>query len=205
MSERTEYREIGDGFDRSAPRYDREMHDNPAMRAMRQVSLDTLTQVFSPGQRVLEIGCGTGEEAVALGQRGVRVLATDLSPVMLEVTQRKVAAAGLEHVVETQRLAAGELGLLAEEVGPGAFEGAYSSFGPLNGETDLARVRDALALLLLPQSRVVVSVMNRFCLFETAWYLAHGRQCVSGLVRRQRWVYRIFVVNAGYDKCSWCN
>jgi hypothetical protein len=94
---------------------------------------------------------------------------------MLEVAQRKIVAAGLEQMVEVRQLAAGELQALTQEVGPGVLEGAFSSFGPLNGEPDLSRVRDALALLLVPGGRMVVSVMNRYCLFETAWYLAHGR------------------------------
>jgi SAM-dependent methyltransferase len=169
------YREIGAGFDGSAPDYDREAQANPAMAYMRAVSLRTLQSVFMPGQHVLELGCGTGEEAVALGRAGVHVLATDLSPEMLVVARRKIAAAGLEPVVQTRCLAAGEIGLLVDELGEGVFDGAYSSFGALNGEPTLDAVGRALAALVRPGGRLVVSVMNRVYPFEVLWFLGHGR------------------------------
>lgn len=175
MSEQTHYEQLGRGFDRSAPSYDREIGLNPAMQYMRRVSLSTLSSTFGAGQRVLEIGCGTGEEAVALAERGIRVVATDLSPHMVERTRRKAAAAGLESLIQVRCLAAGQLVALQDEYGKGAFEGAYSSFGALNGEPDLGPVREALATLLRPGSPLVASVMNRFCAFEALWHLAHLR------------------------------
>jgi SAM-dependent methyltransferase len=169
------YHELGAGFDDSSRDYDREAEANPAMSYMRAISLQTLRASFAPGQRVLELGCGTGEEAVALGRTGVRVLATDLSAEMLVVAESKIAAAGLQQVVQTRRLAAGQVGTLLGEVGAGAFDGAYSSFGPLNGEPDLGAVGRALAGLIRPGGRLVVSVMNRFYPFEALWFLARGR------------------------------
>jgi SAM-dependent methyltransferase len=145
------------------------------MAYMRRVSLRTLLANFAAGQRVLELGCGTGQEAIQLARAGLQVLATDLSPRMLAVTRRKVAAAGFEQVVRTRHLAAGEIGVLVQEVGEGAFDGAYSSFGALNGESDLHVVGIALGRLIRPGGRVVVSVMNRFYPFEVLWYLGHGR------------------------------
>jgi len=53
--------------------------------------------------------------------------------------------------------------------------GAYSSFGALNCEPDLGRVAGALAALMPPDAPLVLSVMNRWCLWELAWYLAHGQ------------------------------
>jgi SAM-dependent methyltransferase len=175
VSERTDYEQIGWGFDGSASSYDDAIGSNPAMQYMRWISLSTLLSTFRSGQRVLEIGCGTGEEAVVLAQRGVQVVATDLSPRMAQRAREKVAAAGLQGRIQVRCLAAGQLGALQDEWGEGAFEGAYSSFGPLNGEPDLGPVRKALATLLCPGSRLVASVMNRYCAFETVWYLAHGR------------------------------
>jgi SAM-dependent methyltransferase len=178
------YREIGLGFDGSAQTYDQEAEANPAMSYMRSISLQTLRATFAPGQRVLELGCGTGEEAVALGRAGIRVLATDVSAQMLAVAGEKIAAAGLETVVQTRLVAAGELGALVSEVGEGAFDGAYSSFGALNGEPDLGTLGCALAALIRPGGCLVTSVMNRFYPFEVLWFLGHGR--LRQAVRRWR-------------------
>lgn len=180
MSEQNPYDEIGAGFGRAAARYDREVGTNPAMRYMRRVSLETLDAVFQPGQRVIEIGCGTGIEAVHLARRGVRVLATDLSAEMVDRTARRAAQAGLQDVVQTRRLAAGELGALIDEYERGAFDGAYSSFGPMNGEPDLRAVSAPLADLIRTGGTVIAGVMNRFYPLETVWFLIHGhpRQAV---------------------------
>jgi hypothetical protein len=58
---------------------------------------------------------------------------------------------------------------------PGGFAGAYSSFGPLNCEPTLAPVVTGLAVLVRPGGRVVLSLLNRYCLWETAWYLRAGQ------------------------------
>jgi SAM-dependent methyltransferase len=175
LSAQSHYEEVGRGFDRSAASYDHEIGLNPAMQYMRRISLSILLSTFQPGQRVLEIGCGTGEEAIALAGHGVHVLATDLSPQMVELTRQKAVAAGLAESVHVRCLAAGRLTALRDDWGEGTFDGAYSSLGPLNGEPDLGPVREALTVLLRPGSLLVASVMNRYCAFETLWYFAHGR------------------------------
>jgi ubiquinone/menaquinone biosynthesis C-methylase UbiE len=178
--------EIRSGFDRAAGRYDREVGANAAMRYMRRASLDALDATFHPGQRVLEVGCGTGEEAVHLARRGVHVLATDLSHEMVDLATRRAAQANVQDRVQTRCLAASELAAVVEECGPASFDGAYSSFGPLNGEPDLSAVAAPLAALLRSGGMLAVGVMNRFYPLETLWYLAHGhpRQAV------RRWAGR---------------
>jgi SAM-dependent methyltransferase len=161
-------------FDRLATHYDAEVEANPAMGYMRRISLETLMGLFVPGQQVLEIGCGTGVEAVALAQRGVHVLATDLSGEMVRHTASRAESAGVGAMVRTHRLAASELGVLVDELGPGELDGAYSSFGPLNGEAELTPVATALARLVRPGGYLVLGVMNRFYLAETIWFLLHG-------------------------------
>ena len=39
--------------------------------------------------RVLEIGCGTGEDALFLAQQGIHITATDASEEMLRITREK--------------------------------------------------------------------------------------------------------------------
>jgi methyl halide transferase len=41
------------------------------------------------GKRVLEIGCGTGTNAIWMAQQGAEVLATDLSPTAIEMAKTK--------------------------------------------------------------------------------------------------------------------
>jgi len=56
---------------------------------------------LSPGMRLLEIGCGWGAFAeVAARDYGVHVVGITLSPSQLEHARARIAAAGLEHLVE---------------------------------------------------------------------------------------------------------
>jgi SAM-dependent methyltransferase len=53
---------------------------------------------IGPGQRVLDLACGTGELALTIATRvqpGGSVLATDLSPAMVEATRRRAVARGV--------------------------------------------------------------------------------------------------------------
>ena len=57
----------------------------------REVAEEAL-EMAGPGARVLDIGCGPGQLAVELAQRGLRVTATDLDPAMVERAEIRLAA-----------------------------------------------------------------------------------------------------------------
>jgi SAM-dependent methyltransferase len=160
-------------FDQAAADYDRQEVENPIRRLMRSRSLAVLEEAFPSGAALLDVGCGTGTEAIFLAQRGRRLTAVDSSPHMLEVLSQRAQAAGVE--ISTRRMAAGELDSLAAEVGEGAFDGAYSSFGALNTETALDPPFAGLARLVKPGGNIVLSVMNRWCVSEIAVMVAGGR------------------------------
>ena len=96
------YSDTGRAFDAVAPYYDALYgpQRNAVMTWMRQQSLTLLKATFPRSSHLLEIGCGTGDEAVALAKAGRRVLATDISPKMAALTLAKARAAGVgDHVV----------------------------------------------------------------------------------------------------------
>lgn len=49
--------------------------------------------LLSPGQRVLELGCGTGSTALRLAPYAGHLVATDVSPAMITIAREKLAAA----------------------------------------------------------------------------------------------------------------
>ena len=49
-----------------------------------------------PGQRVLDVGAGTGNAAIAAAARGAGVVASDLTPELLDVGRRLAAQAGVD-------------------------------------------------------------------------------------------------------------
>jgi SAM-dependent methyltransferase len=145
---------------------------NAAMAWMRRENLALLEAAFPIGSRLLEVGCGTGDEAIALALGGRAVLATDISPAMAALAAQKAARAGIADRVRAVALAGGTIAALHPTA---PFDGAYASFGGLNCEPDLECFGRALARLVRPGGAVVCGVMGRHYLFEIAWYLAHAR------------------------------
>src|SRR5690606_39189733 len=59
--------------------------------------LETLEMLKLPAGGALEIGCGTGTNAIVLAQHGLRpVVATDVSPRAIGLAQAKAKQAGVE-------------------------------------------------------------------------------------------------------------
>jgi SAM-dependent methyltransferase len=170
---------VTEAFDDAADSYDRQFTEGELAQELRGAVWQELDHVFRPGDRVLELGCGTGEDAVWLARRGVRVLATDVSSRMLELTRMKAAAAGVEKLVSTRRLDIRRLadgGLEHEE---GAFDGALSNFGALNCVRDRRPVARALAPAIRVGGQLVLVVMGPLCLWEIGWHLAHGEPGIA--------------------------
>lgn len=85
-------------------------------RGMRLLTLGRLEQVYGdiaarlgPGDRVLDLGCGTGVLAVLLAKEGCRVTGIDISPPMLDQAGRRARAEGLEEQVTLRELGAVDL------------------------------------------------------------------------------------------------
>jgi 2-polyprenyl-3-methyl-5-hydroxy-6-metoxy-1,4-benzoquinol methylase len=158
-------------FDSVAADYDGPKGNNALIQRMRGTMWRALGGAFPPGARLLDLGCGTGIDAVELARRGYQVLATDWSPQMVERTRARAADAGLSDQVQVDQIGIHELDRLRGE----RFEGIYSNFGPLNCAPDLGEVAAACAALLKPHGKLVFSVIGRICPWEFVYYVARGR------------------------------
>ena len=58
-------------------------------RAQRNLVWRDIDALFHAGERILDIGCGTGEDAAHFAARGVHVYATDASPAMVRVARER--------------------------------------------------------------------------------------------------------------------
>jgi SAM-dependent methyltransferase len=158
-------------FDAVADHYDKLFTASRIGQTQRAFVWTELKKAFRPGNRVLDIGCGTGVDACFLGGLGVRVVACDSSPRMLAVATRRVRETGSSEFVQPHLLGAEELSALREER---IFDGAFSNFGALNCIKDLRRLASDLAHVLRPGASALLCLMGPCCLWELIWYLAHG-------------------------------
>jgi SAM-dependent methyltransferase len=158
-------------FDRVASSYDRSNAANSILSAMRRRSRATLERFVAPGAHVLDLGCGPGTDVAPLVARGYRVTAIDWSPAMVDEARRRVCEAGLGDRARVEHLGIQQLDRLA----PAQFDAVYSSFGPLNCVPDLAAAARAIAARIRPDGVLVASVIGRWCPWEVAFYVLHGR------------------------------
>lgn len=145
--------DVADAYDAIAPLYDSQVQ---ADAAVRQVLWQHYARLFRPGMRVLDVGCGTGTDAIFLARLGVHVTAVDISPGMLAQSERKVRAAGLSHMVTARLLPVSDLAALPSI----SFDGIISAYAVLNTVADLAFFSAAAARLLRPHGRLVMHMLN---------------------------------------------
>ncbi|MBI2568426.1 MAG: radical SAM protein [Candidatus Schekmanbacteria bacterium] len=84
----------GAPFDGAAETYDRDFASHPLGTHLRAIVRRHLAKAFGGGASttILELGCGTGEDAIWLAGHGHSVVATDASTAMLGIAGAKAAA-----------------------------------------------------------------------------------------------------------------
>jgi ubiquinone/menaquinone biosynthesis C-methylase UbiE len=158
-------RDTQEAFDSVAADYDGPRGNNELIQVMRHEMWRWLDATFAPRSRIIDLGCGTGLDAIRLAQQGHHVTATDWSPRMVERTADRAVRAEVRHSVNAVAVGAHELHRLE-----GEFDGAYSNLGPLNCVPDLKVVSEQCARLLKPSGSLVFSVIGRVCPWEMAHY-----------------------------------
>ncbi len=164
-------------FDAVAPRYDRDFTDQRLGAWLRQVVWREMDRSFHPGDVLLDLGCGTGEDACHLAEKEIEVTAIDASREMLAKAQAKAKQRGV-----TDRMRLAQLDLrkvttaadLTAITGAGTIDGAYADFGPLNCLADRRPLAAALAGVVRPGGTVIAVMMGPLCPWEFSWYLLHG-------------------------------
>ena len=156
-------------FDGVAAAYDADFSHSALGRLLRVRLWSVLERHLPTDGALLELGCGTGEDAVRLARRGATVLATDQSANMIAITAAKAAAAGLWVRTAALDLAAPAL------ANDDTFDGIWSSFGPLNCVADRRPLWRFLRSRVRPGGTVVLVVMAPLTPWDWLWFGAHGQ------------------------------
>jgi SAM-dependent methyltransferase len=157
-------------FDALAHSYNARWTDTPRGRDQRAAVWREIDGLFQAGDWVLDLGCGTGDDALHLAELGIEVFGIDAAPKMVDVARDRGVNASLLAI---EGLGSAGFSLFS-------FSGAISNFGALNCIADLGPVAAHLARLVQPSGSVAICLMGRFCF--TGW-----RHAIKRWFGRTQW------------------
>lgn len=160
---------VREAFDRHAGAYDELFSGLCLAQQVRSDVWRIADSVFPQAARLIDAGCGTGEDAVHFAQNRCRVTAFDISAEMVSKLETKVRVLGLEDRIDS-RVAD------VDHITPDscAYDGIYSNFGVLNCLSDLSGLRRMAVGSLKPGGHLVLVTMGSFYPLESAIYLLKG-------------------------------
>lgn len=138
----------------SAPeRYDRGMRLLTAGR-LERVYEDIAAWLMS-GERVLDVGCGTGALAVRLARQGCYITGIDISPRMLARAAERLRAEDMENQVVLQELGAVDLDTAFPDA---SFDAVVSTlvFSELS-EDEIEYTLEEIGRILRPRGKLIVA------------------------------------------------
>ena len=183
-------------FDRLAPHYDA-LADGELFRLMRRRTHRIFMRWFRPGDRVLEIGCGTGLDTAFLASHGVRVVACDPSEAMVGRTLSRLASEDASACATVMPCGLQNLDMFLHALDQhGPFDGIVSNFGALNCVERLEPLADIAAKSLRPGGPVLLGLMGRHCAAEAIYFTFSGRR---DQIRRRNTNGAVRVPVAGVD------
>jgi len=145
--------QIAAAYNAIAAHYDSELEPADWIRRRLWERMDRL---FPSGSNIVDVTAGTGFDALHLKERGVTVVACDISPQMLDRLQEK--APDIKVVLSDFN----QLELT------GRYDGILSTFAGLNTSADLGPFADRAADLLRPDGILLIHLLNRWPILDIA-------------------------------------
>ncbi len=161
-------------FDSSANQYDSDFTHTEIGKMQRDFVYDFLNRRIFTNKplSVLEINCGTGEDALWLAKKGHSVLGSDASAKMIEVARQKSKAI-INTSLHFEQAAFSDL---KSKFSSQKFDLIFSNFGGLNcvDKTEFNQLMDDFYALLNPNGKLVLVIMGRKCGWERLYFLLKG-------------------------------
>ena len=157
-------------FDSVAQSYDETFTHSSIGKALRRKVYQYLEKIVPPGisLHILELNCGTGEDAIYFAKQGHYVTATDISEAMIKKAKEKITKEGVGDKIQ---LFVADIRDLSEIRSNEKFDLVFSNFGGLNclSSEDLKISSYKLSNLLAKDGRFIAVVMPKFCFWESVY------------------------------------
>ena len=159
-------------FDKIAPNYD-ELFTNTAIgKLQRNIICKYLDESLPINKQlnILELNCGTGEDAVYFAKKGFGVVATDVSEEMLKITEEKINKFGLSNYITIKKL---DLTNPSDFNFEQKFDLVFSNFGGLNcvDKKSLKNLSMVISSILNDRGRIIFVIMPKFSFWDSFYFL----------------------------------
>lgn len=159
---------LQEAFDKSSNSYDTDFtYTKIGMEQRKQVYYQ-LNKEIKNCSSVLEVNCGTGEDAFYFSKRGMRVFATDISTKMIEKAKTKVVEGNVKFEV---------CNAIAIDKIEGTYDLVFSNFGGLNclNEIELIQFSKAAALKLESEGKLIMVFISSNSFIEKIYFKMKSR------------------------------
>lgn len=158
---------LHEAFNNYARQYDQHFTNSLIGKAQRLQVYDYLkTLQFFSNKTILEINCGTGEDAKTFNEHKAIINATDISEQMLEIARQKNKNTPIQFIQCS-------IQDIEKKFTENKFAVMFSNFGGLNclNEKELIQFSKAVNNLTLPKSDLVFVIMGTNCFVEKLYFL----------------------------------
>lgn len=166
-------------FDKAAPNYDVTFTHSKIGKMQRDLVYKQLSKQLNSIKTVLEINCGTGEDAIWFAQQNFKVTATDISPKMIEVAQNK---ATFNHL----KFQTADINSITKTFENEKFDLIFSNFGGLNclSKSELEKFFQNVPSILSEKGKLILVIMPKNTLWEQFYFLVKAQ--FSDVFRRKK-------------------
>lgn len=151
-------------FDEAAKNYDSNFTHSEIGKIQRNLVYENSKKHLKNIKNILEINCGTGEDAIWLATQGFQVTATDISEKMIEIAQSKSNLKNIKFKVL-------DINKLDEETEK--YDLLFSNFGGLNCLTkpELALFFNSTVSVLSANGKMTLVIMPKNTTWEQFYFL----------------------------------
>lgn len=166
-------------FDKAASNYDETFTNSEIGKLQRKLVYTQLSKQLDSVNSILEINCGTGEDAIWLAKQNFKVIATDISAKMIEEAKNKGDFDNLNFVVS-------DINSISTSFPNGNFDLVFSNFGGLNclSKVELQQFFKNAGSLLSGKGKMILVIMPKSTLWEQFYFLAKAQ--FSNAFRRKK-------------------
>lgn len=161
---------MGNHFDFAAAGYDTEFTHSAIGKRQRQMVYGFLESRLDLWNEILEINCGTGEDALWFANNGKQIIATDISSEMIKTAKAKAELRNTANI-EFKTLDITKINTLDSSK---KYDLIFSNFGGLNclsPDELIAFLETARDKLLAGNGSIVMVIMSKGSIWESLFYL----------------------------------